>query len=167
MSKTVAELQEELIKQMKQINKTREIASRKPIEKTTIQELNEENFLPPYSLTGLAADKLGRELFMDLTEEPSNGRVRSKFEKGVNKAIAGVLTGTMFIMTMPFVAAVDSIFSIPQLGINGAQSVVYKNYNKNIEKAKTKLKNLEHEYNKTLEEFHKAKQQEQQSGLEL
>ena len=166
MDKRIKDLQKKQYKLQTQITKMQEIAQRQPIEKTKFSELYDDFGIPPYGFTMFTFYKLGPESFEDLTQEPSNGRVRGKFEKGVEKAIVGTMCGILTAFTVPIVAVLESPLALPALGITAAQSATYTKYNKNIEKAKDKLVELKSKYEKNQIALNQAIQ-EQQGQMEL
>ena len=163
MEKRIKDLQKKQAKLQEQLTKTQEIADREPIQSTKFTDLLSEFDIPPYGFSLVTFLHLGPETYEMLTEEPANGRVRSKVEKGLNKAFAGATCGIMTAFTVPIVALLETPLALPTLGITGAQSLIYTRYNKNIEKAKTKASNLQ----KELDQVNAQLAQEKQGGMEL
>lgn len=157
------EAKEKKIKKM--LNKAKDIADRQPIENTKFGDVWESYDVPPYTFTLAAYLKFGEDVYHDLTEEPSNGRVRGKIEKGINKAIAGLCAGAMVAIVVPFTAIVETPMSLPGVLFIGGETIVNNKYNKNIQKAKARIPELEKQLNEVQKEINKQKQQ--QSGLEL
>ena len=145
MNRQLKQLTNKSEKLQKQIEKVKKVAERKPIEVTKLKELLEQYDLPPYSFTVLAFEKYGVEVYETFAEEPENGRVRGKIETGIMKTLGGISAGAMTAITVPFVAALESVFALPILGGTAIQSGIYNNYNKNIEKAKSTVTKLEQE----------------------
>ncbi|MBO5884616.1 MAG: hypothetical protein J6Q51_02365 [Clostridia bacterium] len=146
-----------------QLSKIQEVAERTPIKYTKFSDLIADYDIPPYGFSLITFLHLGPETYEMLTEEPANGRVRGKVEKGLNKAFAGISCGVMTAFTVPIVAMLETPFALPVLGITGAQSLIYTRYNKNIEKAKEKATQLQKELDQVTAQI----SQEKQSGMEL
>ncbi|MBO5884617.1 MAG: hypothetical protein J6Q51_02370 [Clostridia bacterium] len=165
MATKLEELQKKEQKLIKQLNSVREISRRRPIDKTTMSELVDEMDLPPYWLTMIAHYKLGPETYDMITEEPANGRVRGKVETALNKTLGVIISGTMTALVVPFVAIAETPIALPTFGILAGQSALYTKYNKNIEKAKKKVFELEEQLSETLKQI--KQEQEKQNGMEL
>ena len=165
MATKLEELKKQEQKIIKQLNFVREISRRRPIDKTEFNELVDEVDFPPYWITMAAWWKFGGEIYEDITEEPANGRVRGKVETALNKTFAALISGTLTLCTVPFVFIVETPMALPALGVLGAQSALYTKYNKNIEKAKDKVFELEEQLSETLKQI--KQEQEKQNGMEL
>ena len=148
----------------KEYEKIKEIAGRKKAgydSYTNVYEDSDENLflLPPYSLALGAAVALGGEVFsesMDMLgmaeKETPSGRIRNKFEQvtatifknffgglGVAISTAG---GFMFGLV---VAALETPFALPKAIIEAPFIIRNRAYNRRIEKAKARVKKLENE----------------------
>lgn len=163
MATKLEELKKQEQKIIKQMNSIREVSRRRPIDKTEFNELVDEVDFPPYWLTMAAWWKFGGEIYEDITEEPANGRVRGKVETALNKTFAVLISGTLTLCTVPFVFIVETPMALPALGVLGAQSAIFKKYNKNIKKAKQKMKDLELKLDETLKQI----KQEQANQTEI
>lgn len=163
MKNQIKNLEKKQMEVQKKLNITKEIADRNPLEISTFKELWDNSYFPPYSLTQ-ATYYFFNDMFYSLTQEPSNGRVRGKVEKGIEKAIVGILCGTVMAIMLPVTAIIDTPISLLKIGVIAGESAVYTNYNKNIEKAKQKVLELEQENNTIQREISNLKQS--QAGLE-
>ena len=75
-----------------------------------------------------------------------DGRVRGKGEKAILNGLSKVGAGCGYIVggyTAAIVGALTTPISLPRLACCGIKSAINKNYNKRIEKARNKVKELE------------------------
>ena len=86
-------------------------------------------------------------------EKTEDGRVRGKGEMAMFKGLSKVGEGCGYVVggyTALFVGALTTPISLPRLACCGIKSAINKNYNKRIEKARGRVKEIESEL-KTLD----------------
>ena len=147
----------------KEYNKIKEIAGRKKAGYDSYTNVfdDSENLLlmPPYSLAVMAAAAIGGDVFTEsmnmlgaAEEEAPSGRIRNKFErvtatifKNFFGGLGVAISAAGSLMLGLFVAALETPIALPKAIIEAPFIIKNRMYNKRIEKAKARAKELERE----------------------
>ncbi|MBQ8424907.1 MAG: hypothetical protein IJX17_02665 [Clostridia bacterium] len=133
----------------KELAEVKEIAGRDLLQNTTFREVYLDSDFPPYCLSLLAFDSLTEDAaFEPVADKTEDGRVRGKGEKAILNGLSRVGAGCGYVVggyTALFVGALTTPISLPRLACCGIKSAINKNYNKRIEKARGRVKEIESE----------------------
>ena len=157
--KRIEELETKIAKIRKDLERLRPISKRRLVTDTHASDISEKDDFGYFTLTRLTS-YLAEDIYTDMTEEPTNGRVRTKAGDVAVKCLGGLCAGAICLPLYPFAVIIDAPISALKYTFYAAEANANKNHNKRVKKAREKINKLSDELVSSLQELRQLKEAE-------